>query len=142
MAKKISFENGNSPPEGGEECGDAPVLDIRVIWTDHKATALVEWSDENGPRRAYLPADKVQDTTCPVSELEAGIVYGVPWEDVIKPVLTPQVIAKVLREHEIWTYEDLLRNTTRAISALQEAMSADLSALLAATTQYLEEVTK
>ena len=56
-------------------------------------TKLVEYHDENGPHRVILPVES--------NNVDLGIPYGVPFEAINFPIITPARVARTLREHGI-----------------------------------------
>ena len=107
---------------------------VRVVQKKGMA-ALVEWLDANGTHRATIPVKAIRDNKVAKDELDYGIPYGEPWEDLIVLAATPAVIAEQLRKVGIWTYEDLLSRPNQALGAIQAAYGFDLAALLKAANQ-------
>lgn len=88
-------------------------------------SALVEWN----LKRAIIPASVIHDDlTVSQDELEMGIPYGIPWEN-ITLTATSQALADHLRANGIWTREDLERNPSAAFGALQAVYGVDLAAI-------------
>lgn len=107
-------------------------INVRII-TRRGATALVDWVDGDEPRRAYVPAELVQDGQVPEDELEAGAQVGVRWEEFIKgPAATPEDYANALRRHGIYTLEDMERNLLSARQAFWECATIRLGDLIKA----------
>ena len=95
--------------------------------------ALVEWNDAVGLHRATVPASAIQNDQVEYAELERGIAYGMPWETLITPSVTPQQIARRLREKGIWTEKDLQTNINAARAAFADAYTIDLKNLIDST---------
>ncbi len=113
---------------------------VRVLQRKGHA-ALVEWQDEAGClRRATVPARVLQGDEAEAGDLEMGIVYGLPWEELLgAPRVTPERIAAELRRHGIWTRADLRARPNVALAALQSAYGLDLAALMRAAEAYEKE---
>lgn len=83
-----------------------PRLPVRLV--AHKdGSALVEWLDDSGYHRVYVPLEKVKDGAVSAKDLAKGIPYGLPWEDFIEVTATPEFIANEMRRHGCWTQADL-----------------------------------
>lgn len=96
-------------------------------------TALVEWADKAGLlRRAYVPASEVQGDQVSSDTLDAGIRYGVDFEEILKPQVTAIRVAQELRRRGIWTAADVFEQPNVVIAALQAAYGLDLGALQSA----------
>jgi len=108
-------------------------IKVRVIRQDG-AAALVEWRADEVLRRAIVPAAAAQGGHCAADVLEAGIPYGLPWERLLAPRVSPFLIAKELRQRGIWTFADLQRpgGMDAAQQALLAAYGLDLAALVTA----------
>jgi len=98
--------------------------------------ALVEWVDSEGAHRATIPASAIHKGHASQDELEYGIPYGAPWEDLIALAATPDTIAAELRRRGIWTKEDLFSQPNVAVGAIQAAYGFDLAALIKAARQH------
>jgi len=93
-------------------------MKVRVVGRKGHAV-LVEWRDEEGYQRAYVPAKVVEDDYCPDDELLLGIPHGLPWGEIVGDlVISGEEIEQALRAHGIWTLEDAQENATRAAAAL------------------------
>jgi hypothetical protein len=90
----------------------------------------VEWQDGTGPHRAIVPADQIRDGDASADTLALGIPYGAPWEFLYEPSVSALQVARLMREHGIWTEEDLQRNVPGARAALQQAFGIDLGRLI------------
>lgn len=99
------------------------------------AAALVEWIEDDLLQRAVVPAEMVEDGQCDSDALAAGIPYGVPFEDLLQPAVTPRALAQALRRRGIWTTEDVYRKPNEVIAALQSAYGLDLAAIQAAVRE-------
>jgi len=110
-------------------------IKIRVIRQRGQA-ALVEWVDNEGAHRATIPASAIHKGHAAKDELEYGIPYGAPWEELITLTATPATIAAELRRRGIWTKEDLLSQPKVAVAAIQAAYGFDLAALIKAARQH------
>ena len=108
---------------------------VRVIRQRGQA-ALVEWVDSEGAHRATIPAGAIHKGHVAKDELEYGIPYGVPWEELIALIATPTTIAAELRRRGIWTKGDLFSQPNVAVSAIQASYGFDLAALIKAARQH------
>lgn len=102
-------------------------MNVNTISVDGDS-ALVEWTDYEGAHRCYLPKKIVKEEMSQ-RELLAGIPYGIEWERFPLGV-TPNRIAKILREHGIWTADDLKNNLPKVRAAMQVAYSTDIEILI------------
>jgi len=110
------------------------MVKVKIIQRKGQAT-LVQWIAEGGAHRATIPADTIIKGQVASDELEYGIVYGEPWEELITVSATPESIAAELRRCGIWTKEDLEARPTQALSAIQAAYGVGLADLLRAVRQ-------
>lgn len=114
--------------ECGSECEcerQDEMIPVRIVKEDGM-TVLAEYQDDETLRRCYLPFGLIEDGKVAASELEAALTYGFPFEEVIKPEVTPERIAACLRKRGLWTIEDVKRQPNMVILALQEAYAIDL----------------
>jgi len=107
---------------------------VRVVQKRGMA-ALVEWQDADGTHRATIPAPTIKGNKVAKDELDYGIPYGEPWEEMITLSATPEAIAAELRRCGIWTREDLEARPNQALSAIQAVYGMGLTALLRAVRQ-------
>ena len=95
------------------------MVQVRAIQAK-AGSVLVEWLDKDGLfRRGFLPASSIEEGMADLNELDKAIPYGLPWEDYIKVVATPESIANELRRRGVWTMGDLSN-----ISAVMKANQA------------------
>lgn len=100
-------------------------------------SAVVEYARPDGsPARAILPAGLVQDGAVEAGELELGIPYGLPWEEICQLAATPAALADALRRAGIWTLEDLRRSPKAAAGAIQAVYGLEFAALIRAAENY------
>ena len=84
---------------------------------------LIEWEDEEGRQRSYVPLGSVYDkqgqTFCDC--VAVGIPYGVPWKEIahLYPTIDGVAFQQELRRLGIWTLDDLDR-TAEANSAIRQ----------------------
>jgi len=87
----------------------------------------------------FIPISEVQDGKSAENVLEAGIPYGVPWEDVLEvPKLTAADIAQRLRKSGYYTSADIERNVKGADKAIKQAVGIHAGGLHNAARQYEE----
>ncbi len=97
------------------------------------AAALVEYADGEGRlRRVTIPAGEIVDGVVSEAELDRGIEYGLPWEELLALRVTPERVADELRRRGIWTAQDLRARPNEAAAALMAAYGVDVAALLKA----------
>lgn len=115
-------------------------VNVRVIYSKGD-TSMVEWIDKNNfIHRAFIPSKEVSNSTVDEDVLDAGVPYGVMWEDCLPTIeVKPDVIANALRTAGIWTSHDLWSNPQQAIGAIQ-SITLDLGVLLKAANKYEREV--
>lgn len=113
-------------------------IPVRII-QENGPTALVEWTVKDDARRAYIPKEVIHDLRVEVAELDAGIPYGVRWEELAVVTATPERIGQQLRRRNIWTVRDFERRVNEAQAAFLEAMGADFGALMQKARQLEED---
>jgi hypothetical protein len=97
-------------------------------------TALIEWLDSGGLKRAYLPLADIDGAAAigdsvTVADPSLGIPYGVDWAQI--PVsITSQKLADTLRQYGIWTEADALANPMAVQGAILSIVGLDLSTVL------------
>lgn len=108
-----------------------PVVAVTVIH-EQGPTALVQWAEGRDMRRAFVPTAVVHDGHVAQDELDAGIPYGVRWEQFITITGTPDDVGYELRRRNIWTLRDLEGRYREAQVAFLSAFGADIGAMLQA----------
>lgn len=91
-------------------------------------SALVEWIVSGIPKRAFIPAVEVIEDQAPFDVLEAGVPYGVDWENVTLEA-SAAALAINLRKNGIWTGSDLTANVQVAFGCIQATYGVDLAKL-------------
>lgn len=91
-------------------------------------SALVEWIVGGIPRRAFIPAVEIVEGMAPADVLEAGVPYGVDWENVTLEA-SAATLAINLRRNGIWTSADLAANIQTAYGCIQATYGVDLAKL-------------
>ena len=109
-------------------------IKVKVVRRKGQA-ALVEWIAEDGAHRATIPLAAIIKGQVVSDELDYGIPYGEPWEELVEISTTPETIAAELRRCGIWTRDDLEARPNQALSAIQAAYGAGLADLLRAVRQ-------
>lgn len=107
------------------------------------SVALVQWADKSGPRRAYVPREAIADGEVSRDMLELGTQVGLPWEDYLKSAgmaaKEAKGLAARLREHGIFTLDDMRRHLPQARQAFEEmAMARVIDLLKAAEAEEAE----
>lgn len=101
------------------------------------ASALVEV--KNPLRRVTIPRDVIKEDGVPEEILDAGIPYGVEWEEVLAEGVTPSQIATSLRKAGIWTEEDL-RKSPNDVARVLQMYSLHFGDLVEKLESYQKEV--
>lgn len=115
------------------------LVNVRALEVLPKS-ALVEWFDKSGQRRAFIPTEHLlSGGAVDNTVLEAGIPYGVAWEEVKFTTPTPAALAQALRAGGIWTKADLFANPQKAVGILQAIYQVDLSALIEFAERHEKE---
>ena len=104
-------------------------------------STLVQYVDDGVLTRKFVPTAKVSDNLVPDEVLEQGISYGYPWEE-IELKFDVQKFANELRNIDVWTVEDALKNPQKLWSALRAAMADNLSTILVTAMNEKKGVTK
>lgn len=108
-------------------------MKVKVISNEY-GSVLVEWLDSDGIlQRGYIPSEIVNVDEIPDGALSLAVPYGVDWAFVLTGAInsvTPEVIAKMLRNRGIWTLQDARRNPEVVVGALQQAYSLDFQTIL------------
>ena len=107
---------------------------VKVVQRKGQA-ALVEWIAGDGAHRATIPLATIHKGQVAQDELEYGIPYGEPWEELITIGATPESIAAELRRCGIWTREDLETRPNQALGAIQAVYGCGLADLLRAVRE-------
>jgi hypothetical protein len=106
---------------------EAATVAVRVI-ESRGESALVEWVAEDGAlKRAYVPtAHGFYDA----DDLEAGVPYGDPWEDLVDDVVVMgQDVAAALRRGGFWTAEDVERDPRRAQGVVNRLVAPNVAVM-------------
>lgn len=104
---------------------------VKVLSIDGRA-ALIESRHNGVSERRIVPREALDGALIDPETFALGIEYGLPWEELWSPEVTPGAVAAALRQRGIWTLADLRREPGKAIAALQSVYRLDLTALLAA----------
>ena len=92
------------------------MVDVTIVESKGES-ALVEWTCDNMPKRAYVPVANISNSKCAQAALDAGISYGERWEDFFPDVyVTSENIADALRKAGFWTVQDVESKFKRAQS--------------------------
>ena len=112
------------------------LLQVRIVRID-KNVAAVTYRDKSGMLQgSIIDSEYVTDLRAGqktfISEevLESGTEYGFDWSVVIdEVVLAPERFQQALREHGIWTIEDLFAKQNEAIAAFLSLVKSEYSNL-------------
>lgn len=86
-------------------------------------SALVEWQDDAGAHRSYVPVRTIRyrDESPYVKDPSQGIAYGVDFTEAIRGRVSPKEIHAALNRAGIWTWEDVLANPTTVVAVVVDA---------------------
>ena len=110
------------------------LVPVRVVGRKGQA-ALVEWAVDGDYARAHVPPDQIENGKVDANVLEAGVPYGIPWENFLRIEVTAGMVAMQLRRMGIWTLDDLKQRAPEAKRAVQEAVAFDIGELIRAAEQ-------
>lgn len=87
-----------------------------------ETAALVEWQIPEDLARAVVPAAEIVRTPegqafCPQDVLDAGLPWGLPWEQYITLTATALGLARALRRRGYWEVADVARDPQGALKA-------------------------
>jgi hypothetical protein len=111
-------------------------MDVKIVGSIDGKDIVEAVIDFRAHRRVF-PAGKVQDGTLSKSEFEAGIEYGIPFDEIV-PVNTDMVgmFGDALHNAGVWTLEDLHTKSRQAIGALQAVYAVELARIIQAVEAY------
>lgn len=117
-------------------------IPVKVIWWQQH-TALVEYvihlKDGTDLRRVLVPREVIHDDVAEKQDLEAGVPYGLPWEEIVSIRVTPELLAIEFRRLGLWTMEDLLSKPQKITEAVQRVNRLNHSAVIQAAKKYHKE---
>ena len=93
-------------------------------------TYLVEWQADGDLHRAYIPGELWSEAGVAEDVLAAGTPYGVAWETIIKINVSPQQVARMLRDSGIWTVEDFRARIAEVEGLFKSATQLDVFTVL------------
>ena len=102
---------------------------VAVMYTRGQS-AVVRWTERGKLKAVIVPAEQITDGTIAKTALDAGIVYGVPWENVEFAEVSSADLAEALRGHDIWTHDDLCKKPSEATSAIRSLFGVDFATLM------------
>lgn len=117
------------------------MIKVRIIQQKRQST-LVEWTDEDGTQRVYVPTTEVDGTAVHPDVLAVGIPYGDPFDDIINLSGTDTVKATLIKElHKrgLYTADDVLANVRAVKAAVTDAYGLNVADVLRSARQYKEE---
>lgn len=103
-----------------------------VVLRSKGAASLVEWQDDAGVHRNWLPVKVIThrgDETF-VKDPAMGIPEGVDFADAIKGKVSPKEIDQALKRAGIWTWADVLANPAIVVGVVTDTVGV-ANALLA-----------
>lgn len=107
----------------------------------HEGQSIIVSAVMNGVEyRKIVPASTFKDGLITEEDFEAGIDYGLPLSNIVKPFIhspeqLAQLVVNALHNAGLWTEEDF-GNIPRIIGALQLVYRADAAAIQAAVREY------
>ena len=114
-------------------------VNVRIVEQEGES-ALVEWTEGDDLRRAYIPTEKVEGGKCYQDVLDAGIPYGAPWKDLIPTSgLTPEAIGRELRRKGFWTSADIQANMRIVQKAVNTATGLSAASLFTLAQKHEED---
>lgn len=111
-----------------------------TIITQDDKTALVEFAQDERAKRVVIPVSEIKkenEGQLDESVLNAGIPYGLPFEDIIE--LAPnfkQSIADELHNRGIWTAEDMRTFALVVHQAVMRAAGVEASRIIQLVLDY------
>lgn len=116
------------------------LIDVRVIQRKGKS-ALIEWSVKDDRRRAFVPADAVEDgNKCDKDVIDAGVPYGAPWEELVDVSgLTPEAVGREMRRRNLWTAADVEGNMAAVSKVIAALVSPVVIKLRRAAKQEVKD---
>lgn len=134
MAKSTRDTSVDKVEEQRDEQHEDAIIVSVVAISDNRA--VVERVIGGAPERRIVPARAIaEDDKIPLTVWEAGIEYGLSWEQIVVLHATPETVAAELRRAGIWTLDDLYHKPQAALGALQAAYHLDLAALIQAASK-------
>lgn len=103
-------------------------VNVRLINAKGQSS-LVEYVDGEIRRRVYVPSISVKDGQVSAEDLNRGIPYGYPLEE-IEFTVGGAGLAEALHKMNLWTIEDVLKSPQKLRSALQATIASQLSGIL------------
>lgn len=91
-------------------------------------SSMVEFTLGGIFQRATIPTAEIHEDKVADDTLLAGIPYGIAWE-FVELSASPIMLANLLRQHGVWTYQDAMSKPNMIVSALQAVYGVDLAAL-------------
>lgn len=117
---------------------------VRVIQLKTHS-ALVEWVvyREGGAtdlRRAEVPREVMFDGVVERANLEAGIPFGLPWEQFLSVGVTPDTLGAEFRRLGLWTMDDLAQKPNKITEAVQRVIALSRGAVVLSAQRYLKNL--
>lgn len=103
-------------------------------------SALVEWGDNGGLHRAYIPETRISaDGFVDKTVLDYAVPYGLPWESIIQFNASPDEFANQLRSHGIWNKEDAEKNPARVQGIIQSVYGVDFANFMKLINEFVNK---
>lgn len=105
------------------------MIKLKVV-SENGSSALVEFFDHDADvlKRVTIPKVEIHNDAAPKAVLEAGIPYGVAWDE-LDLSINPRDLCNALRGRGIWTREDALANPEQVIKVVR-SLSGILAKIL------------
>lgn len=104
-------------------------MNIKII-SQHKQSALVEFTKNGKLQRATVPLSDIQEGQISDYKLKMGIPYGIEWSKLVRLQANAEDLQENLRSAGIWTGEDARRNAQRVLGVLQKTYGVDLGVIM------------
>ena len=108
-----------------------PVIRVTVIKVEGEY-ALVE--EVSTLKRVAVPVEAIEELlhgqAVPLNVFQEGIAFGVAWETLAYPTITPEMIAFELRRHGLQTAQEVRKQPAQASAALRAAYVPVLSTII------------
>ena len=111
----------------------------KLISTNGNVSLIEAVMPERGAVRVYVPTDALRGEYIDEFDVQSGIEYGVPWEEVLVTMMPEGAaarLAKLLRDDQLYTANDVRQAPAKVAAILQRLWQADASRILLLATRY------